>query len=67
MVLIFPVLSLNTFYQKDYQQFQTTADSGFDSDYSDYDSGSWDDDDSYYDYDDDDDDFPSLEVHSGDN
>lgn len=61
-VLILPIMSLTFFSQQNYQYYPSTADSGFDSDYGDYDGGgswggggsSWDDDDDYsYSYDND--------------
>lgn len=42
IILISPILSFTVFHSQDLQRIPTIVDSGFDSGYSDYDSGSWD-------------------------
>ena len=42
IALISPILSFTVFHSQDLQRIPTIVDSGFDSGYSDYDSGSWD-------------------------
>ena len=44
-ILVLPILSLTIVFHQEHQHIPTPADSGFDSDYGDYDSGGWDDDD----------------------